>query len=89
MSEHRCHARGCTTPVPPEMLMCKKHWYMVPLPIRRRVWNAYRPGQCDDKRPSQRWHEAATDAIRAVFEKETKAREKRDAKLHGEEGSRD
>jgi hypothetical protein len=52
--------------------MCKRHWYMVPLRIRRAVWRYYRPGQCDDKRPSQAWHDAADAAIKAVAEKEAR-----------------
>lgn len=70
MIEHHCHARGCKKPVPPEMLMCRRHWYMVPLPLRRLVWATYRPGQCDDKNPSRRWHAAADAAIQAVYERE-------------------
>ncbi len=68
---HRCHARGCTKPVKPEMLMCLKHWRMVPKPIQRRVWAAYRDGQCDDKQPSNVWHAAANAAIAFVAAKET------------------
>ena len=67
---HHCHAHGCEVPVPPEMLMCKRHWFMVPKPIRDRVWATYRPGQCDDKDPSDPWHEAADAAIAAVYAKE-------------------
>lgn len=60
---HDCHARGCEVPVRPELLMCLAHWRMVPRPIQRLVWAAYRPGQCDDKRPSKQWHQAADAAI--------------------------
>ena len=60
---HHCHARGCTTRVPPEMLFCRGHWFRVPRKIQRAVWAAYRPGQCDDKNPSVSWHEAADAAI--------------------------
>lgn len=70
--EHRCHAHGCTTSVPPEMLMCLQHWRLVPAPIRARLWKHYRPGQCDDKCPSREWHAAAVDAIRAVVSAERK-----------------
>ena len=66
IDNHHCHARGCKTKVPPEMLMCKDHWKMVPKSIQRRVWATYRPGQCDDMNPSGEWHEAADDAINAV-----------------------
>lgn len=67
---HTCHARGCDKPVPPERLMCLGHWRMVPRVIQRAVWSAYRPGQCDDKRPSEVWHHAADAAIGAVARKE-------------------
>ncbi len=64
--EHTCHARLCTVAVPPEMLMCKRHWLSVPKKIREAVWATYRPGQCDDKRPSEQWHRAADAAIAHV-----------------------
>jgi len=71
---HHCHARNCTTAVPPEKLMCLRHWRMVPKAIQREVWKHYRPGQCDDKKPSEAWHRAADAAIAAVHDKETKGR---------------
>lgn len=51
-------------------LMCSRHWFMVPMALRAAVWRTYRPGQCDDKRPSEAWHRAADDAIDAVARKE-------------------
>jgi hypothetical protein len=60
---HHCHARGCRLNVPPTYLMCRGHWYRVPAKIQRAVWAAYRHGQCDDKNPSEAWHEAADAAI--------------------------
>lgn len=60
---HRCHARGCSTPVRPELLMCYPHWRKVPPRLQRLVWATYRPGQCDDKQPSRAWHDAASAAI--------------------------
>lgn len=56
--------------VKPEMLMCLRHWRMVPRAIQRQVWATYRPGQCDDKNPSEAWHAAADAAIAAVAAKE-------------------
>ena len=67
---HHCHARGCSISTPPEKLMCLRHWRMVPVVIQRAVWRTYRPGQCDDKRPSMEWHRAADAAIAAVAIKE-------------------
>lgn len=69
---HRCHARNCPTPVKPEMLMCLKHWRMVPKALQREVWRTYRHGQCDDKQPSRSWHDAADAAIKAVADKEAR-----------------
>lgn len=68
--EHRCHARGCGRAVRPEMLMCYPHWKVVPKSIQRAVWLAYRPGQCDDKRPSKAWMSAADAAIGFVARRE-------------------
>lgn len=67
---HTCHALGCEVEVKPELLMCRKHWGMVPAKLKREVWKHYRAGQCDDKRPSKEWRQAANEAIIAVAEKE-------------------
>ena len=69
---HHCHARGCAVETKPEMLMCLKHWRMVPKNVQRAVWSHYRPGQCDDKDPSEHWHTAADAAIGFVAVKEGK-----------------
>jgi hypothetical protein len=67
---HTCHARLCNTKCLAEYLMCRKHWAMVPRKLQLAVWKHYRKGQCDDKRPSPQWHEAADAAIAAVALKE-------------------
>lgn len=63
---HTCHATGCKTAVPPNMWGCKRHWFMVPKPIRDRVWATYRPGQERDKDPSVPYLKAAREAVIAV-----------------------
>lgn len=68
--EHRCHALRCTEPVPPKMLMCKTHWYMVPPALRKAVWTYYRPGQEIDKNPSEEYVKWANKAVQAVADKE-------------------
>jgi hypothetical protein len=68
---HLCHAKGCKTPVPPRLLMCGKHWRLVPRPLQQAVWRHYRPGQEVDKEPTGAYLDAAQMAIEAV--------EKRDA----------
>jgi DNA polymerase len=69
-ARHHCHARGCEKPVPPEMLMCRGHWFSLPKNLRDAVWRTYREGQCDDMRPSREWHAAADAAIEYVFNRE-------------------
>lgn len=63
---HRCHARSCTVVVPPSMLMCLKHWRMVPYKLQQNVWKTYRPGQEKTKDPSEAYLDAADAAIKAV-----------------------
>lgn len=67
---HHCHAIGCSRNVPPEMLMCRQHWFMVPKSLRDRVWTTYKTGQCDSLDPSNAYCEAARSAVIAVAEKE-------------------
>lgn len=70
LAYHHCHARGCEEAVAPALLMCKRHWFMVPEPLRARVWQTYRVGQCDDRDPSESWHEAADEAIAFIAKAE-------------------
>jgi len=70
-SEHLCHARGCKTPVPPKMFMCKMHWYMIPKYMRDMVWEEYVPGQEVRKDPTEEYLEVTRIAIEAVAEKES------------------
>lgn len=69
---HLCHAIGCTTSVPPKMLMCRRHWAMVPRKTQITVWNEYRPGQEIDKRPSLAYLAIQQTAVGQVAEKEGK-----------------
>ncbi len=67
---HTCHATACEKRVPPSMWGCKRHWFMVPKPIRDRVWRYYRAGQESDWHPRREYLEAARDAVIAVARKE-------------------
>lgn len=67
---HTCHAINCAVEVKPEMLMCLRHWRMVPKRVQERVWATYRAGQCDDMNPSRNWHIAADAAIHCVQTRE-------------------
>lgn len=60
---HHCHARGCKVDVSPKLLMCPRHWRMVPPDMQRAVWRAYVHGQEERKDPSDAWMRAADRAI--------------------------
>lgn len=67
---HTCHATNCTATVPPTMWGCRKHWFMVPKPLRDRIWATYKDGQCDTYDPSSEYCQVARAAVIAVAEKE-------------------
>lgn len=69
-SNHTCHALNCSVPVPPNRLMCLRHWRMVPRTYQAAVWATYRPGQEIDKLPSPEYLHAADAAIAAVAQRE-------------------
>ena len=68
--KHDCHALNCKTDVPPRMHMCAKHWRMVPKPLQRALWAAYKPGQERRMDPSATYLRAAAACVRAVAEAE-------------------
>ena len=63
---HTCHAIDCTKKVPPKMLMCRRHWYMVDKPLRDKVWETYIAEQEITKNPSHEYLYAAREAIECV-----------------------
>jgi hypothetical protein len=66
MSKHLCHAKGCTVEVPPKMLMCRRHWRMVPRDLQDTIWRHFRPGQEIDKNPSAEYMTVQRQAVAAV-----------------------
>lgn len=52
---HTCHWPGCKQQVPPAKWGCSKHWFELPPQLRSKIWNAYRPGQEDDGKPSEEY----------------------------------
>ena len=63
---HTCRAYGCDKVTPPRLLMCSRHWHMVPDKLKKRVWSAYDPGQEITGSPAVEYIAAATAAILAV-----------------------
>jgi hypothetical protein len=41
----RCPVPGCGDQIDPSRLMCRRHWYQVPRPLRNQVWATWRSGQ--------------------------------------------
>lgn len=64
-----CAAKGCLARVPSSMLMCHKHWFMVPRTLRDRVWRTYRG---DPVPGGGTYEEAREAAIQFVELKESK-----------------
>lgn len=58
---HTCHWPGCDARVPPKLWGCRLHWYSLPPHLRQKIWQAYRPGQEIDKRPSPEYIEVAKE----------------------------
>ena len=73
MSKHLCHAKACKIEVPARMLMCYRHWSMVPKTLQSNVWSTYRRGQEIDKNPSPEYLNAMNEAIDFVAKKERQA----------------
>jgi len=67
---HTCHAIECKKEIKPELLMCFKHWHMVPPDTQKSIWCHYRKGQCDDWSPSAEYCTAAKLAVEEVGKKE-------------------
>lgn len=39
---HECAAKGCSAQITHRLLMCFRHWRMVPANLQRALFNAYR-----------------------------------------------
>lgn len=72
---HRCYAAGCTRTVPAQLLMCARHWRLVPKAIQKRVWAAYQNGQEQPAGPAPtgEYWAAVKAAVEAVIAAEGKA----------------
>lgn len=70
--KHTCHANHCRNEIPSGMLMCRRHWAMVPSNIKTALLREQRPDQEPHKRPSEDYLRVAANAINAVAEMELK-----------------
>jgi hypothetical protein len=39
--KHKCPVDGCEAMVPRSMLMCARHWRLVPTDLQKSVWRGY------------------------------------------------
>lgn len=66
--DHTCHAKGCQVRTQPKMLMCLRHWRMVPKAMQQEVWGVYVPGQEVRKDPSGEYLRVVRKVIDHVAE---------------------
>ena len=72
---HRCRAKNCGLVIAPRLLMCRKHWFMVPPAVRRLVWKHYRLGREIDKlHITREYVRAVRLAVEAVAKSEAEER---------------
>lgn len=60
---HLCHHPYCDTPVPPRLLACRRHWFVLPTMLRDGIWATYVPGQENRKDPSAAYLEAVAECL--------------------------
>lgn len=66
---HPCAAKRCSVPVPHTLLMCARHWRLVPREIQNRVYREYRLVVARPSQPagvSRGYVDAVRDAVYAV-----------------------
>lgn len=69
--DHHCHWTGCEANVAPAFWGCRKHWYMLPVELRNRIWRAYKPGQEVTKTPSAEYVAVAREVAEWIVKRES------------------
>ena len=67
---HKCAARSCDKRISLNLLMCGRHWMLLPRRIRERIWSEYHKGIADGTHPTGAYALAVDEAVRAVDGKE-------------------
>jgi len=65
---HTCHWPGCPVEVAPHFWGCRRHWFMLPPPIRCDIWLYYRKGQEVTKDPSDAYIRATARAREWIYD---------------------
>jgi hypothetical protein len=63
---HRCPATGCLSILPTNILMCREHWFQVPLHLRRQVGETWRS---KDRKGYFHYREAAIKVVNEKLER--------------------
>ena len=61
-----CRAPGCARVLQPHLFMCGKHWRMVPVGIKRRIWRNYSVSKAKSKNPPAEWEALIEEAVAAI-----------------------
>ncbi len=64
---HNCGALDCSERISIKLLMCKKHWHMIPVRIRSMMWKHWSAGK-----PTAQFHYWSFKGVLFVAEKENK-----------------
>lgn len=64
---HECAATGCSARLPHRLLMCAKHWRLVPGPLQSKLYRAYRKADTTGRAVlSQLYVDAVAERVAAV-----------------------
>lgn len=66
---HTCHWPKCDKQIPPAMWGCKLHWIKLPMWLRDKIWEAYKPGQEVRMDPSDEYMDVMTEVDNWIREK--------------------
>ena len=65
-----CMRPGCVRPASERWVLCRTHWWLVPRPLRTKVWDAYRAWE-HGYGDIEVLHSAQQEAIDAVIARST------------------
>jgi hypothetical protein len=60
-ARHKCPVEDCVLFCDWHVLMCRNHWFMVPVPVRNLIWKLWDNGRMQDG-----YHNARREAIDTV-----------------------
>jgi len=98
MRAHKCRAKDCTLIVPGHILMCRRHWFMVPAPVRAIVLAEWSKVQSGDMKLTNEYlmavwgaqlHVLAREGKITMAEVQKRVIDMRDRLIQGEKVDRD